>query len=845
MENKGIRKWNMLDSYSEGQAIYGRDTEIAQVSESIIENVQTFIYGKSGIGKTSLIQAGVFPELRRNGLFPVIIRLAFYENEDLKKVVIRRISEEAEREYPQFGKPSLSLEPIDDSDLSECSLCEFFSKMSFTDCSGKPYIPVLIFDQFEETINNEKNWQRTVDFITEELYDLLDNSIAVKGRTLDYTNYRIVFSMREDYLYCLEDIIDRFSLWELRYNRFRIKSLSDDNAYEVIRRTSGPEGLEPGMEDRIIKAIIKIVKMNSGSRFTEINTALLSLICSLLSENAAYGCIMYDDLRKINSYLESYYDWICELVGEKATRYLESCLLTKDGRRSSVDEAEALMSKKINKNQLDHLVDLKLLRRIKIDGSSIRYEYIHDLFAKMVFKRRKKKNLLMPQYQYLSKSISLSVFLKKVIITSIPILVFGFLFEWYHEWNVHGNKSFDLLEILRYRCCVPIYMTVVALVIYLLPFFVQRYHKSNHSGWLLLLFPVASFLAFIEKFFPLFEGVKLFIHPIAYLLIVYAVGALLINRKSGSYKPGYSAEYESIYKLTPISNYEYFKGLSVECLLFLSACFMVDICHFVTTDNIVWRFTPTVKVTFLNNPIYPFVYFLIFFPCFSQSLRSRLKGIGYDPSLSYFPLLNWVLAIECLFSDKTLKTLRLYKGNRIQYKSPVEFLESELETISTVKRKRDDVIDQLMIKCVLIPFYGLIYMFNKRRSLEVRINAARAVGLHSSLLCFVSFFLMISYESDIYEYINIFFTVLLYCCLTYVVYLNYLYRKLLLDTIKKNPRASEKQIAGYFVKDRTKWVNRRINKFIKKGVLSRIEQDGDMVWIINEKIGKSKFKKQN
>ncbi|MGM9765486.1 MAG: hypothetical protein ACI3ZO_03920, partial [Candidatus Cryptobacteroides sp.] len=147
-------------------------------------------------------------------------------------------------------------------------------------------------------------------------------------------------------------------------------------------------------------------------------------------------------------------------------------------------------------------------------------------------------------------------------------------------------------------------------------------------------------------------------------------------------------------------------------------------------------------------------------------------------------------------------------------------------------------------KCCLIPFYGLIYMFNKRRSIEVRTSGSGGILLQSYLLRLVFLYLVISYESDIYAILLLCVEVLFCSLASYHGYLEYLYRKLLLDTIKKNPRASEKQIAGYFVKDRTKWVNRRINKFIKKGVLSRIEQDGDMVWIINEKKGKSKFKKQ-
>ena len=78
----------MLDSYREGQAIYGRDTEILTITESINYNIQTFIYGKSGIGKTSLIQAGIFPKLRELKFFPVNIRLSFYGTEPLKDVVM-------------------------------------------------------------------------------------------------------------------------------------------------------------------------------------------------------------------------------------------------------------------------------------------------------------------------------------------------------------------------------------------------------------------------------------------------------------------------------------------------------------------------------------------------------------------------------------------------------------------------------------------------------------------------------------------------------------------------------------------------------------------------------------
>ena len=73
MENEN--PWLGLKTYKEGQILYGRSEEIRLLSQNIITNVQTIIYGKSGIGKSSILNAGVFPIARHANLFPVDIRL--------------------------------------------------------------------------------------------------------------------------------------------------------------------------------------------------------------------------------------------------------------------------------------------------------------------------------------------------------------------------------------------------------------------------------------------------------------------------------------------------------------------------------------------------------------------------------------------------------------------------------------------------------------------------------------------------------------------------------------------------------------------------------------------------
>ena len=71
-----------LQSYSEAQSdiFYGRDEEIDRLTNLINANTLTIVFGKSGTGKTSLLNAGVFPRLRRNYCLPFRIRLEFRDD---------------------------------------------------------------------------------------------------------------------------------------------------------------------------------------------------------------------------------------------------------------------------------------------------------------------------------------------------------------------------------------------------------------------------------------------------------------------------------------------------------------------------------------------------------------------------------------------------------------------------------------------------------------------------------------------------------------------------------------------------------------------------------------------
>ena len=844
MEGQINKKWNMLDSYCEGQVIYGRDAEISSIKESILYNIQTFVYGKSGIGKTSLLQAGIFPQLRQAKYFPVIIRLSFYNEGSLNHVVKKLVEEEAEREDLTINKFHLHYYVIDDTKVSDSPLFEYFSKVRFEDETHTPYIPVLIFDQFEETINNEEQWQRTVDFLKEDLYDLMDNSNIIYGDSNPYTNYRIVFSMREDYLYCLEDIVDRYSLWELRYNRYRIKALDDEGASDVIRLTSGKNGLENGKEDKIVDLIIKIVKNNSGTRFSEINTALLSLICSLLYENSKDECINYQDLKKVNVYLNSYYDTICDEVGPAAANYLEERLLTKDGRRSLIDELEIISSGKVHKNQLDYLVDKRFLRRIKTDSTSIRYEYIHDLFARMVFKRRmnEKARRYHPEISSISKRIDRILFIKNFLLTIIIWLFIDSVYIFILSTLV-DDFSF---HIAKHRFLLIIFSFIMLL--YLLPLVVKRLHDVGKSGWwisLCGLFPMIYVLFMHNSLFNISLGIWSKILSITGFCVCFLfIGWLCIRPSVLRRNPAkYSVEYEEIYKGVIINNIQFAKSFFIELSLWIANyCFaMMVIIIILNVDLINYNDFLIFKWFGLDLAVPSVLGLLPFALCFSPSLKARIKSIGYPIVLTYIPYFNILLLIEGLFSNQLLHTLKLRRDLKKRKQSSeddvlLEIDESFFQDYEDLNNNRTKLEESYYIKLAMIfvPFYSFGRFLNCKLSLGQRIRSSSFIWINCAFFYCIT--IVCLFGESLFLLLISFFTCVIQSILAIFVLFkrNKLYSAYIINEIEKNPHYNINQIENDNLLLSSKWKIKIIKKLREGGYIKRVESDKSFCWEIDE-----------
>ncbi len=228
-----------LQSYTEAQSrlFFGRDAETDTLTNLVQLNTLTIVFGRSGTGKTSLLNAGVFPKLRKSFCLPFRIRLEFNDNSPGLVTQIKKVLKE------EIDKYGFKVESYPSSE----TLWEYFHKEPL----WKTVTPIIVFDQFEEifTLARANPGFASVELplFWEELSNLIENNIPekLKEKFLNQKekvefNYKkqkakIVFSFREEYLPEFETIASKIP--SLKYSRFRLLPMNGDQAYEVITKT--------------------------------------------------------------------------------------------------------------------------------------------------------------------------------------------------------------------------------------------------------------------------------------------------------------------------------------------------------------------------------------------------------------------------------------------------------------------------------------------------------------------------------------------------------------------------------------------------------------------------------
>src|SRR3990172_4386503 len=204
----------------------GRDIESQNLFNMVMAYKLVMLYAKSGMGKTSLINAGIMQNLRHQGLIPLTVRF-----NDQSITPIQTLYRTVNDRVKQQG--------IGYTDGDKTSLWHYLKTAEFWSPDDVLLTPVFIFDQFEEFFTNHSIENR-ISFIT-ELANIVrgrapktvsEISTDTHAKSDTAPEVKIVISIREDMLGLLEEL--SLEIPNILQNRFRLSYLSRQNAMESI-----------------------------------------------------------------------------------------------------------------------------------------------------------------------------------------------------------------------------------------------------------------------------------------------------------------------------------------------------------------------------------------------------------------------------------------------------------------------------------------------------------------------------------------------------------------------------------------------------------------------------------
>lgn len=411
--------WLGLESFKEAdkQRFYGRAREVETLLSHVRNNPATVLYGRSGLGKTSLLQAGLFPRLRDDNYLPIRVRF------DTKSFPGDAAPEQAKAELSQQLRQTV-LDTIRTSvadatrPADQESLWEYLHRNDFELWSERNQLltPVIVLDQFEELLRLGER----VDDFRNALGDLIENRIPAElagqiaeDRTvaarlrLQSHKYTVLISLREDYLPDLEGWCGLIPA--LGRSRMRLLPMQRIQAVDAVHKPAATL-----IDERLAQRLVDIVSgarqrggADSDSQESQSNTggspyvepALLSLVCRELNEvRKRRGWPQFDrELVEMagTDILSNYYaSCISELPGsddadrDRVARFIETELISASGFRNSYVLDDAINKNQLTDGEFDWLQNDRRLLRLEDRYGTPRIELIHDVLTSVVAKSR-------------------------------------------------------------------------------------------------------------------------------------------------------------------------------------------------------------------------------------------------------------------------------------------------------------------------------------------------------------------------------------------------------------------------------------------------------------------------
>ncbi len=400
---------------------FGRNKDIESIKKILNVTELLVLHGKSGLGKSSLINAGIIPIMEKDdGYKPLLLRFGAFNRESPstpKEIFIKGLKNLTESKNA-FLSPVKTVEE---------SIWSCFKKLQWNWGQDKGIL--LVLDQFEEIFTypnglaeffqdfSELIFNRMPDTYRRELYQWVKENPDEADKysaQIDFIDkspvLKLLIGIRSDKL----SLLDRLSQFipNVLKNTYEIKPLSIENALEAI--------IKPAEESKQKKQFISppfkydvssldhIISYLSNQHTLEIEPFLLQIVCQYIEKMVLlkYPRDFQNKITVTKNWIENldtvtkqyYINVITErdfgggaenftLFQQLLMRYfIERNLIDNyNNHRISLDGA-IVRKNIIDESLLEHLVNSRIIRREPNTVSGVSYEISHDTLIEPILK---------------------------------------------------------------------------------------------------------------------------------------------------------------------------------------------------------------------------------------------------------------------------------------------------------------------------------------------------------------------------------------------------------------------------------------------------------------------------
>ncbi|MFL6213529.1 MAG: winged helix-turn-helix domain-containing protein [Blastocatellia bacterium] len=340
------RPYKFLDYYTERdtQLFFGREAEVETVASQIVARRSFILHGRSGVGKSSLLRAGLMPRLKAAGHHVFVIR-SFTD---------------------PLHQMMAALTSVDEA--SDAPLAELIRR---ADERWPNHLVIFFLDQFEEffTLLGEETRARFLEAMR-ELFARED------------LPFRLVFALREDLLAEMSQL--KAAIPEIFHHEYRLKRLSREQAAVAITAPALAVGCH--YDDGLVARLLDDLN-DHGS----VDPPQLQIVCDSLYDAREATCeltlALYNRLGGASQILASYLERVLRRFNAadlQTVKAILTALISTDGHRLVLRAAE--LAARVGSQPptaellLEELVAARVVRRRSQDGEAW-IELAHDFLT--------------------------------------------------------------------------------------------------------------------------------------------------------------------------------------------------------------------------------------------------------------------------------------------------------------------------------------------------------------------------------------------------------------------------------------------------------------------------------